>query len=179
MSYLPGYSDVPPPMVQAGVSPWTAGYSVGSWVSAGWEAANRGVYLHLRIPVLCIARRLWWANGAVVSSSYTVEMAIYADSGNVPGSRIVATGSVAQGAATQVQFVAVTPTTIPPGSYWLFLSASSTSATIGQTTSLTAPIQKLYKYQQASVAPGSAPATATPAVAASARMPNFGFSTTD
>lgn len=176
MSYSPGYRDIPSPTVIVSGAPW-GGISAAGGASTAWESANRGIYVAQSIPVPVTVRRLLWINGATVSASYNVEVAIYADSGYAPGGRLVTTGSVAQGTASQAQWVSITATTLPPGLYWFFMSCSSASATfLTNTTTVVPPGQKLLKYQQASVAPGSSPATATPSVASSANFPNIGFS---
>jgi hypothetical protein len=124
---------------------------------------------------------MWWANGATVSASYNVEAGIYAGtlSGD-PGIKVITTGSVAQGTASQVQFADITDTVLPPGSYWMFMSCSSTSATFMRAA---VPAggrwNELVILIQGSVAPGSAPATATPGEPESGDfVPLFGFATT-
>lgn len=178
MTYNPGYPDVQPPSVSVLASPWSTVQS-GQGLSTTYENANRGIFVHFRIPIVCVARRMWWINGATVSPTYNVEAGIYADTGAIPGVKIVTTGSVAQGTASQVQWADITDTTLAPGSYWFFLSCSDAAATfLTYTGGWVSAIRKLVKFQQASVGPGSAPATATPVTASVDNVPYVGFSTT-
>lgn len=178
MTVTPGFVEPVPPMV----SPWTAGwgfvtegYAPSSPVSASWETTNTGVWFALYVPSVCVAKRMWWANGATVSGN--VEAGIYLDGGYKPGAKLITTGSVAQATINVVQFADITDTTLTPGLYWLFLSCSTTSATFFRsTTSLS--LDELRRFEQASIGPGSAPATATPVESTNSQIYLFGFSTT-
>lgn len=170
--------------VPAMVSLWTDGWSVmsvgvsGGPGSAAWESDNRGVWFPLYVPATCVAKRMWWANGSTVSASYNVEAGIYLDAGYKPGAKLITTGSVAQGTATAIQFADITDTTLTPGLVWLFMSCSTTSATFFRGTASTATWDELLRFQQTSIGPGSAPATATPVEGGHQNLYLFGFSTT-
>jgi hypothetical protein len=180
--YAPGYSDVVPSLV----SSWTFGLGMvsegvaGSTAGSGtYESANRGVWFPLLVPATCTVRRMWWANGATVNASNNIEAGIYSDDGlHKPSTKVITTGSVAQGTASQVQFADITDTILAPGVYWLYLSCSTTSATFFRSSVQSAIYAPLVKMEQGSIGPGSAPATATPAKASSSNIYLFGFATT-
>lgn len=179
MSYQPGGINFAPTMVMA----W--GYWSSDWANTGfnpasgaWESANRAVYAPIVVPQQTVLKRFWWTNGATVGTAYSIEAGLYADAAGAPGAKIVTTGSVTQGTANRIQFADVTDTVVAPGRYWLYLSCSSTSATIHRNTNLSVGVTKLIRFEQDSVGPGSAPATATPATSTANNQPVFGFSTT-
>jgi len=164
------------PMVSAysAWSSWTGTPSSGTW----WQA-NGAIYAAVLVPTTCVARRMWWANGATVSASYNLEAAIYiATAAGDPGTLLVSTGSVAQGTASEVQFADITDTVLPPGVYWIMLTCSSASATTMRGAVPSVRWNELMILSE-TVAPGSAPATATPAEPGSGEtLPLFGFATT-
>lgn len=162
------------------VSPWSwiYGMSVTALASAAWPTNALGQWTPIGVPTVCVARRMWWVNGSTVSGSNNVEVGIYRDAGFKPGAKLITTGSVAQGTASQVQFVDITDTTLTPQLYWLYMSCSTTAATFGRQTIAFTGYDELYRFQQASVGPGSAPDPATPAESGSAFVPWMGFSTT-
>lgn len=166
-------------------SSWTQGWGIVNegFVSAipasgSYGVANRGVWYPIWVPTICIARRMWWANGSTVNASYNVEAGLYLDGGHKPGAKLITTGSTAQGTLNEVQFVDITDTTLYGGHlYWLYMSCSTTSATFFRST-LNTTFLPWGHFQQASIGPGSAPATATPAQGADTYVYLFGFSTT-
>lgn len=179
--YRPPQSQPAPPMV----SSWTLGWGLVSEGTAGsppasatWESANRGVWNPVLVPVACVARRMWWANGSTVSASYNVEAGIYTSVDYLPSAKLVTTGSVAQGTASTIQFADITDTVLSPGMYWLYMSCSSASATFFRSSASTANWAKLIRFTQDSVGPGSAPTTATPVASSSTSIVLFGFATT-
>ena len=174
-----GYTEPVLPMVHV-KSVWSPYFEVTYPSSGAWYSANGAVYLPIIVPTTCVARRMFWANGATVNASYTVEAGIYASTvARDPGARIVSTGSVNQGTASQVQFSDITDTTLGPGHYWLYMSCSTTSATFFRSDLATARYNEWIVLTEASVAPGSAPATATPAEPGSSSFAYlFGFATT-
>jgi hypothetical protein len=121
---------------------------------------------------------MYWANGVTVSASYNVEAGLYLDAGYQPDAKLITTGSVAQGTASEVQFADITDTVLGPGRYWLHMSCSSASATFFRSTIASNTTDELFKCYQASVGPGSAPATATPLKGVSQNAYLFGFATT-
>lgn len=178
MSLATGYLEPVMPMVST-LSPWALAFGVTGTAagSATYEAVNRAVYVPVAVPTVCVANRMWWVNGATVSGGNNVEAGIYRDAGYKPGALLVVTGSVAQGNASEVQFADITDTTLSPGLWWLYFSCSATAATFFR-VSIEANTDELLRFQQASVGPGSAPSTATPAESATGSIWVMGFSTT-
>lgn len=180
MMYSPSSFEPIPAMVgtfSSGLTPIPPGVGMSTPSSAVFESANRAVYIPLRITAVCVVRRLWWANGSTVSASYNVDVGIYADAGYKPGAKLIATGSTAQGTATEVQFVDVTDTTLAPGRYWLAIACSSASATfLRATVGASGYMDAAWRFEEASALP--LPATATPVEASSANIYLFGFATT-
>jgi len=179
MTFESGYTTWPFPMVAShgpwSLTPWDVAVSDSDPVSASWEVGNTAVYMPVKIPVVCILKRVWWANGATVSGGATVEAGIYSDSGYAPGTKVVS-GSATQGTASQVQFVDVTDVTLPPGLYWLALMMSSTTNTTGMRISGSVVSDGARRFQQASANP--LPSTATPVQSSNQFYWAYGFSTT-
>jgi len=180
VTFSPGYVEPVPPMI----SPWTPGWgtmqnTVGNSPSSGSSTTNIGVWYPLYVPTVCVAKRVWWANGSSVSGTYNLESGIYRDGGHKPGAKLITSGSVAQGTASQVQFADITDTTLTPGLYWFYLSSSTGSATLMRVApNIGSTFDEILGFQQASIGPGSAPETATPIEFADATVYIFGFSTT-
>lgn len=178
MTFSPGYIEPPIPMVSAiGVWSGILGASFSSALSAAFESANRAVYTPIFIPTVCVATRMWWANGSTVSASYNVDAGIYLDSGFKPGTKLISTGSTAQGTASEVQFADITDTTLTPGRYWLGFTCSSTSATFFRASAnWGAGADAYFRFEEASALP--LPASATPVESSGLNFYLFGFSTT-
>jgi hypothetical protein len=124
-------------------------------------------------------RRLWWTNGATVSTSYNVDCGIYRDASGVPGARIVSTGSTQQGTASQVQFVDVADVMLSPGVYWVALVCSTDSATFYRTPltgTSSGPLASVARLRQENALP--LPATATPIQSGTGYIYLCGFATT-
>lgn len=107
-----------------------------------------------------------------------IEAGIYLDAGYKPGAKLITTGEVKQGTATQVQFADITDTWLSPSLYWLYFSAVATTSSIFRSAVAAAAIDELFGFEQASIPPGSAPATATPVEYTSNWLGLMGFSTT-
>lgn len=90
--------------------------------SATWPTANRAVLVPLVINAPYQVSRLWWANGAAVAGN--VDCGVY----TMNGTLLASAGSTAQAGTNVVQSVAV-PLLLLPGSYYMALACSSTSAT--------------------------------------------------
>lgn len=175
----PGYAEPVPPMVNA----WTFGWGTTDEAVAGavpasatWESANRAVYYPIWVPTPCVARRVYWANGATTTGGATIEVGLYSTSGYKPGAKVVS-GSATQGTASEVQFVDITDTTLTPGLWWLAVTASSTTNTTlfrGQFGS--ASMDELFRFDEASANP--LPSTATPVESNASNLWVIGFSTT-
>ena len=176
--HAPGYDYTVPPMVSVftkGLGWMGTDISSGMPVSAAFESADRAVYFPIILPAACVVRRLWWANGATVSATYNIDCGIYADSGYGPGTRLVSTGSTAQGTASEVQFVDVADTALAPGLYWIAITCSSTSATLFRNQTSAAYEASLRLIEAAAL---PLPATATPVESIGANFYLCGFATT-
>ncbi len=172
-------AEVAPPMVSMWTAGWgfiTEGIAGTAPASATYESANRGVYFPLWVPCVTVAKRMWWANGATATGN--VEAGLYRDSGGYkPGDKLVTTGSVGQAVTNTLQFADITDTTLTPGRYWLYLSCSSTSSTFFRSALFSVAVDDLFRFDQASIGPGSAPSSATPAEASTNSVYVFGFAT--
>jgi hypothetical protein len=173
--YVPGQ---PGPVVMVGTGTRTpvasvVGATSTAAASTTWEFANRAVYLPLLLNASLVARRVWWANGATTSGGATIEVGVYADSGYGPGAKLVG-GSATQGTASQVQFVDVTDTSLPPGLYWIAITSSSATST----TIFRASVSTIcnVRFQEESAYP--LPSTATPVETSNGSLYLFGFATT-
>ena len=180
MTTSPGYMEPIPPMVGVATVGWSAMADRNFFSAAPSDqtvaASNLAHYYAIVIPTTCIVRRMWWANGSTVSASYNIDAGIYRDAGFQPVARLVSTGSTAQGTASQVQFVDVTDTTLPPGLYWLAITCSSGSATLFSTYPAPQAIGKTIGYEQFSALP--LPSSATPITPAYGLIYLCGFAAT-
>lgn len=150
----------------------------GSPASGVWATANSVVYQPVVVPVACVVRRAWWANGATTSGQ-NISAAIYTStSTGVPGSKLVETAATAQGTASQVQFADVTDTALGRGLYWIALAVASVSSTTLFRVTMTNASAAMVKFGEASITVGALPATATPANHGTQGQWLFGFATT-
>jgi hypothetical protein len=149
---------------------------VGVPLTNVWEAASRTVYMPISVPVKCILRRFWWANGSTVNAAANYIAAIYTDVAGKPGRRLNTTAATAQGTASEVQFVTPSATNVlVPGGYWFALASNSATTTHIMSASLSGAYgETIGGYQEATATP---PATATPATRAGALLWLCGFST--
>lgn len=179
MTFGQPYAAAPWPMVSV-LGPWgltgneTASNTTPA--SAAYESAQRAVYFPITVPIVCVAKRVWWANGATTTGGATIEVGIYSDGPYKPSTKLIS-GSATQGTANQIQFVDVTDTTLAPGRYWLaILSSSATNTTLFRSAGGLGAIMSTVKFLEAGL--GSLPTTATPAVSTGTSVWVFGFSTT-
>jgi len=181
LTQVSGYEPVPPM-----VSPLTRGWGAfpeenlytGLPASGTYDSGALAVYFPIWVPSVCVARRVWWANGATTSGGATVEVGIYADAGEYKPAAKLISGSATQGTASQAQFVDITDTTLTPNLYWLALQASTnTNTTLLRVSLPSSAFDAWVRMEQSSANP--LPATATPVESATAsRVYLFGFSTT-
>jgi hypothetical protein len=173
--YSPGYSPVLPYVsIFSGYSAISVKI-VGLPSSSTWESPNRAVYCPVIIPAICVARRVWWANGLTTTGGATIEVGIYADSGYGPGVKLVS-GSAVQGTASQVQFVDVTDLTLAPALYWIAIRGSSSTNTTIMDSPITGAFEAAFRFQETSANP--LPSTATPVESTSTHLWLCGFATT-
>jgi hypothetical protein len=161
------------PALVSTIGPFSVGTEVGSipttLSSAAWPAANRAIHVPLYVPAPATIVKLWWLNGAAVSGN--VDCGLYRASDL---SLVVSSGAVAQSGTSAVQEFDIADTTIPVGVYLLALAMDN-----GTGQMIRFPFDVRYHRvigitQQASAYP--LPATAVPAVVASAYVPMFGLS---
>ncbi len=136
--------------------------------SAAWPVANLGIFVPFTLRSPYLVRRLWWVNGASVAG--TTDMGVYTQG----GARLVSAGPQTQAGTSQVQTFTPTAVLLDPGSYYMALSASSTSATYLRWVALTARLLQMWGVaQQGSVA--TLPDPFTLAAIGSTYLPLFGI----
>lgn len=151
------------------VGPFTVYGTMPFWTranggSAAWPAANRAIYMPVRIPVPGLVQQVWWENGATVSGN--VDLGLY----DHVGTRLFSTGSTAQAGTSAKQAVDVADVLVGPGLFYLALACSSATATMinyDPASTLMAKFAGLYTQASAF----ALPATATFATPASGYVP--------
>lgn len=133
--------------------------------SSAWPSANRALYIPFWLRTPYLARKLWWANGGVVTAN--VDCGIYSAGGTL----LVSTGSTAMSGANTVQSVDVNYW-LTPGRYFMALVLSGTSQIQRAVPSINA-IKFSGMVQETSALP--LPAVMTPETCASAYYPFFGL----
>lgn len=177
MMFTSPYREPILPMVSS-YGPWGVKYSSADCFDSAAPAsitwtANLAQYYPVLVPTTCVAKQVWWANGATMVATGNVECGIYRDAGFKPGAKLVS-GSALQGAVNQVQFVDITDTVLTPGLYWMALVMTSGTMT-GRSSSIDSTIDAARKFQESSAYP--LPSTATPVEATSGAIFLFGFAT--
>lgn len=97
------------------------GVSVTAPSNAAWTAANRAIYVPVRVPYRVTIAQIIMGAGATASGNFDV--GIYTRD----GSRLVSSGSTAKGSLTE-QVIDITDTDIGPGLYYLAMAADGTDA---------------------------------------------------
>lgn len=137
--------------------------------TVNWPAANRAIYVPMRLGRPFLVAKLWWHNGTVAGPP-NVDCGIYTSDGR----RLLSTGSTAQGSSTVIQSVDVTHTWLDAGLYYLALAVSANTSAMFRTSVSASALRAIGVVQQASALP--LPTTATFATAASSYLPYFGCS---
>lgn len=131
--------------------------------NAVWPAANRALYVPVRVPFPCTVLKLGWSHGA---SSGNGDIGLY----ETGWTRLTSTGSQAPSGSNVDQWYDVTDVTIARGIYYLSMSTDTGATATWWSFSPAATLcQALGILQQASAFP--LPATATPVACASAYVP--------
>lgn len=130
-------------------------YSVAGLASVN---AQNAYYTPVILPIVGLARKLWWLNGTTVGT-HNIQMGVYADNGYKPGAAIVRGTSTLSAGASVLQFDDITDTQMGPGLVWIAIWFSGTTPTVQGTLASFYRVDKQF-YEQ-SLAAGL-PATATP-----------------
>lgn len=96
---------------------------IGSAGNAAWPAANDALFIPFSIDKPIIVKRMYSMNGNVAGNN--IDLGIY----TMGGARIVSIGTTAQSGTSTVQFFDITDTYLSPGSYYMAVAASGTTAT--------------------------------------------------
>lgn len=139
------------------------------FASTAWGTANLAIFVPIEIPFSYPVKNLFWYNGATVAGN--IDCGVYNDD----LARVCSCGSVAQAGVTALQFqVPTTEVLLVPGSYYLAVTSSSTTATLHcQTAGTAVTNRELGLFQQLTALP--LPAAATIAAAGQARIPLIGI----
>jgi hypothetical protein len=136
--------------------------------STAWPAANRGLFVPIWIPAPFVLASFFCVNGATAAGN--IDMGLYSPDGGL----VVSVGSTAQSGTSTLQILTVGPVVVPPGRYFMAISASSTSATFVSRVPTVSIEQRLGMLQAASQVPlANLPTFAT---CASSYLPHFGIS---
>lgn len=141
-----------------GIGQTQRGGSSSSGVATTTWVANLAVYIPVAIPFAYPVARVFWVNGATITST-NVDFGIY----TAGGSKIYSTGSTAMSAATSVQYVTPsTPFVLPPDYYYFAWTCSNTTNRANSVSVSTAANGRMVGLlQESSALP--LPATMTPA----------------
>lgn len=99
--------------------------AISGRTATAWPAANRAILLPVRVGGYFTIRRGAWENGTV---SGNVDCGVYTSEGKL----VASTGSVAQAGVGAWQSAAITPTTIPPGWYYIALALDNATGQIAR-----------------------------------------------
>lgn len=127
MADFPAINQLPPGPTIAMQSMWAfggtaVGFSIATPTSAVWPSANLGIFVPITLPGPFVVRAGWTRNGSAVAGN--MDIGVF----GLDGTLIVSTGSTAQSGTSTFQIVSMGPTLLPPGGYYMALSASSASA---------------------------------------------------
>lgn len=136
--------------------------------SAAWPSSNLGIYIPLALRTPYLVKQVFWVNGTSVTGN--VDCGIY----SVGGTLLTSIGPTAQSGTSTIQAVVLsTAILLTPGSYYMALSSSSSSATFNRLSCTAVGGQAMGSAQQASV--GTLPATASFASFAQTVIPLIGI----
>lgn len=138
-------------------------------LSSNWTT-NLAVYVPVTLPMAVQVKKLWWVNGSSVTGN--IDVGIY----DAQGNKIVSTGSIAPGTASQVASSDIADLTLPPGDYY-FAGWRANTGRFGILAVISAGhAQVLGVRQEASLASGL-PDTASFATPSTALVPILGVDT--
>lgn len=135
--------------------------------STAWPSANRAMFVPIWLPGPFKLASFFCVNGSTATGN--IDMGIYGTDGTLIASK----GSTAQSGTSTLQILTITAVMLPPGRYYMAISASSTSTTFISRTPATNIQWRIGMLQAATQVPlATAPTFATPA---SAVLPIFGI----
>lgn len=153
--YGPGLSPMVSPFSREGFT----GPSVNpSFASIASNNTNAAYYTPVELPVVGLARKLWWLNGTTASTN-NIQCGVYADAGFKPGAAIIRGTSTLASGASVLQYDDIADTVMGPGLVWLAIWFSGTTTTVQGSGSNNLRWAK--GFSELSLASGL-PATATP-----------------
>lgn len=137
-----------------------------------WPAANRALYIPIRIPQPITVVKMYRYIGGIAGGNWDV--GIY----DAAFTRLVSSGSTAAGSTSTTQVFDITDTFLAPGTYYIAAACDSSSGrTIADPSSADLNIFKLWGVMEQATA-FALPSTATPVVCTSDYYPIIGCSTT-
>jgi hypothetical protein len=145
----------------------SSGTKFQSAVSAVYPVANTALFFPFFLGKPITALKMFWFNGAVVSGN--VDAGIY----TLDGTLLVSTGSTAQAAITSLQSVAITPTKLGPGLFYLAISMDNITGSLRR--GLSGAAERLGAAEM--VTAFALPGVATLGTLTSDYIPIFGLST--
>lgn len=114
------------------ITPWSL-LSVGTELNntinlaatdAAWPNANTAIVVPIQIPVNGVITKMFWANGATISTPGSVDVAVWTTGGTLLSS----TGSQTPSGTTNIQTIDVTDYAIAKGVYYMGMTASVANA---------------------------------------------------
>jgi hypothetical protein len=142
--------------------------SAGNGASTAWPSANRAIYVPFYLPASFTLASMFSYNGATATGN--IDLGVY----GVDGTLIASKGATAQSGTSTLQILTMASLILlPPGRYYMAMSASSTSSTVFARTPNVATQQRMGILQAASQNPlATGPTLAT---VASSFLPFFGI----
>ena len=145
------------------------------WFNAGmggagngtWPAANDALFIPFSIDTPIVVKRMYSMNGNVAGNN--VAFGIY----TLDGARIVSIGSTAQSGTSTIQFYNITDTFLSPGSYYMAVAASGTTATFRRFNPSIILCQQMGVMKMATAF--ALPSTATLTTVTAAYVPSIGM----
>jgi len=161
----PVQSELPPVFLNtfSYASVWRTGW-IAAPSSLAWSTTNRIIYIPFFLTVGQTVYRYFWLNGATVGTN-NFQVGVYTEAFAAVNR---GTSTLSAGTANRVQFDDITDYYLGPGSYYLAMWGSGTTATIfSRNTGLTGGPLGVYYQTNA----GGLPTTGTPADTAATDTP--------
>jgi len=149
-----------------------ASSQITSEVSTSYPAANRILYIPFSLGRTVVVAQMFVYNGAFTGGP-NINLGIYSQS----GTRLVETGTTAQTGTSSLQVIDITDTTIGPGSFYLAVIATATTANMFMINFTNAEFARAAGLFQEAGTGSTLPTTATFSSTTSSVVPMFGFTT--